>query len=629
MSEQARSIRIPDGTVRENYDLAISIIREAKAPVVKEPEKPGRRTYISPNSSSPATSTQMADSNFLDALKNPADPAILSPPRQAVYYGLRRAIAVGFAVGQYFVEPLGFLDLGTKNKSGAIRPEEMDKLVALIKAKAIVSLYATAAHLASGLAERPIGNAADIGAMTIENTTDALTFFVDRIAKAIPAAKTDEDVLGLVARVCADVMDRAESDAYRVMSQYLPDYTSKTFVVEEDHFRVTGFQRPAAAAGKVLDVAPKRPEEVVGNHLAKAQAVRLARMLVCHDFDVGKNPFVEIGGFIFNTIGDGQPGTGKTTLIQMIVTLLAGYCDVFGLPFRYENFGIDQISEFQGKSGQNCRGFIDRVLDPKTIGFGTIDDIDQVAGKRDDKRSSGGQQEVTGVLMDAFAGASTVIRGNAAFFSASNYPENVDPALRQRSGGRWLIDGPQSRDDYIDILALLLGGKDIPLGDHKLYAAQALRKMVDETYKTHGTPQEKGLLAVWEKFVKANGTPKTLTDLGTYLHMIKENDETFTGRAIKNVTDAVKTRVMDVDLPDEWFEKPELFARKPYAFKLDALKKLRKPVTPEIVLQEINRYADSEFRYKARSDEAEIARIVREAVLLNEAKHRIPEDGRT
>ena len=69
----------------------------------------------------------------------------------------------------------------------------------------------------------------------------------------------------------------------------------------------------------------------------------------------------------------------------------------------------------------------------------------------------------------------TVIRGNCSFGMFSNYPENVDDALRQRAGARWLVDGPQSRDDYIDIFVLLAGkNHEIPLGDHKLYAAQSV-----------------------------------------------------------------------------------------------------------------------------------------------------------
>ena len=80
-------------------------------------------------------------------------------------------------------------------------------------------------------------------------------------------------------------------------------------------------------------------------------------------------------------MGDGNPGTGKTTLIQMMNGLLKDYTEVANYPFRYENFSIDQIDSYQGKSGQNMKAMIDRILDPQVIGFGTIDDIDQIAGK--------------------------------------------------------------------------------------------------------------------------------------------------------------------------------------------------------------------------------------------------------
>ena len=53
------------------------------------------------------------------------------------------------------------------------------------------------------------------------------------------------------------------------------------------------------------------------------------------------------------------------------------------------------------------------------IGFGTIDDIDQLAGKRGDRQASAGQLEITSVLMESFAGANTVVRGNCTFGTKS------------------------------------------------------------------------------------------------------------------------------------------------------------------------------------------------------------------
>jgi hypothetical protein len=185
------------------------------------------------------------------------------------------------------------------------------------------------------------------------------------------------------------------------------------------------------------------------------------------------------------------------------------------------------------------------------------------------------------------------------------------------------VDGPQSRADYIDILALLLGkNHQIPVGDHRLFEAQALQRAVAESYAAHSRPKEEGLLQVWSRMEREVGPLDTLARIGTYLKAIQEVDPRFTGRAVKNITDAIKVRAMDVELPDEWMAQPELFLRKDYDAKAAMIRELRRPITVEMVLQEINRYADSEFRYGDKSDEAAIEGAVRDMRRMEEAKRR-------
>jgi hypothetical protein len=392
----------------------------------------------------------------------------------------------------------------------------------------------------------------------------------------------------------------------------LADFAQVHIRIDQDDFTLDGFEVAPGEKRKPLVMSFKKPNEIIGNHIAKYQAIKLARMLVAYDFDRQLNPFVELGGFLFTFIGDGMPGTGKTILIQMIAGLINDYCQVAGYSFHYENFGVDQISSYQGKSGQNCKEFVNAVINPRAIGFGTIDDIDQVAARRSDDRASAGQHEVTAVLMESFAGASTVVRGNCAFGMFSNYPENVDDALRQRAGARWLVDGPQSRDDYVDIFVLLAGkNHDIPLGEHDLFAGQQIQRAVAASYEGHERPREDGLIAVWEKFRAERGGLRTMADIGDYLYRIKLAEPRFTGRAIKNITDAIKLRAMDIELPDEWFETPDAFMHRPYDDKKAMIEELRGPFTIEMVLQEINRYADSEFRYTDKSDDAAVQEIIR------------------
>ncbi len=129
-------------------------------------------------------------------------------------------------------------------------------------------------------------------------------------------------------------------------------------------------------------------------------------------------------------------------------------------------------------------------------------------------------------------------------------------------------------------------------------------------------------MQVFERVQDQIGELDTIAKLGTYLKGIQEADERFTGRAIKNITDAVKVRAMDFELPDEWMEEPDLFLFKDYDTKKAMIEELRQPITVEMVIQEINRYADSEFRYADKSDEVAIDAMVRDFGRQEEAKRR-------
>jgi hypothetical protein len=478
---------------------------------------------------------------------------MLSPNQHSLLFRARRGIMVGLAIADVFARQTNLEGLQARNTTSPLQGPDAENFKALLSAAAYISAFSFAAYLSvtlSGEGE-PAEDVPEPDYL-FDTPQDALKSMIAGLDRAIQGAPDD---LALISRARAFARVAIEGLVSRkARFTGLAAFENVHIRIEQDDFALNGFDGAPGQRRKPLSMTFKKPEEVIGNHIAKYQGMKLAKMIMAYDFTRQMNPFVELGGFLFTFIGDGMPGTGKTTLIQMIAGLINDYCQVAGYAFHYENFGVDQISSYQGKSGQNCKDFINNVINPKAIGFGTIDDVDQVAAKRSDDRASAGQQEVTAVLMESFAGASTVVRGNCTFGMFSNYPENVDDALRQRAGARWLVDGPQTRADYIDIFALL---------------------------------------AVWDKFEKSNGGLKTIADVGTYLHMIREAEPRFTGRAVKNITDAVKMRAMDVELPDDWFAKPENFMHKSYDEKKSMIEELRGPITLDMILQEINRYADS------------------------------------
>ena len=550
---------------------------------------------------------------------------LTSPSQATVMNTVRRAISIALAVAENFAEQTGLADLKRANLQGSLAASDKTEFSELLAAEALITLYvlgnATAYLLSSHLSEVTV-EVGDVDEILTDNGQLALHGALWELDQDIAAHATDD--ARLVATVAAYAEKLMEKVALRAQTAgRLEAFNNAAWHIEADDLTIRGFSPASKAKSSTLTMTFKKPNEVVGNHIAKYQAMKLSKMLMAYDFERRLNPFADLGGFIFTFMGDGKPGTGKTTLIQMMAGLINDYCGIAGYPFRYQNLSTDNIDSYQGKSGQNAKAFINTILDPSVIGFGTIDDIDTLAGKRGDRQSSAGQLEITAVLMESFAGANTVVRGNCTFGMFSNYPENVDDALRQRAGARFLVDGPITRDDYIDILHLLMGkNHDIPLGDHQAYAAQEIKKAVAASFDSHSRPHEEGLARVFERVSSDIGSLDTITKLGTYLKGIQEADDRFTGRAIKNITDAVKVRAMDFELPDEWMEEPDLFLFRDYDTKKGMIEELRQPITVEMVIQEINRYADSEFRYADKSDEVAIENMVREYGRTEAAKKR-------
>ncbi len=637
MTQSADFMELKEDDIRGHYAAATAMLegldhtpRIASAKEAPQAERSAgigtRRRFRSTTPGLVTRSTARPEGvRLIDRIQGAGDDALPSALQATTLQALRRALAIALETGTQFADATGLAELKRENLEGRLSDTKKSEFTDLLAAEALATLHTFANATSLLLSTHATETTVEIGTveeLLTDNAQLALHGALWELDQDL-ALFADDDAK-MIATVLAFTEQLMEKAALRAQNTpRLEPFNQASYRVEADDLTINGFTPARAAKGSKLTMTFKKPNEVVGNHIAKYQAMKLAKMLMAYDFDRKLNPFADLGGFIFTFMGDGAPGTGKTTLIQMMAGLISGYCETAGYPFRYQNLSTDNIDSYQGKSGQNAKAFINNVIDPNVIGFGTIDDIDQLAGKRGDRQSSAGQLEITAVLMESFAGANTVVRGNCTFGMFSNYPENVDDALRQRAGARFLVDGPQTRDDYIDILNLLMGkNHDIPLGDFEPFAAQEIKKAVAASFASHEKPHEDGLLKVYDRISKDIGALDTIAKLGTYLKGIQEADHRFTGRAIKNITDAVKVRAMDFELPDEWMEEPDLFLFKDYDTKLGMIKELRQPITVEMVIQEINRYADSEFRYADKSDEVAIANMVRDYGLTEEAKRR-------
>jgi hypothetical protein len=554
------------------------------------------------------------------------DDDLFSDVEHHVLRVLRRAVQVYFQIYEAYEHASGLDRLKAANEAGSLPARDEAELAEKIEAAGAASAFALHAYLFARLRDyqrdATEGLAFEVEApaeVPLSGKLEALHGTLHFLWRAIDTHARDDASLVRAVREGARAYAR-RLQALQHSLPYLEFYARYHYRIEPEGVALSGFELDESAPATELQVPVKRPEEVVGNHRAKLEACRIAQRLACYDQGRQSNPFVELGGFTFTFLADGSPGTGKTTLIQMIVTLLAEYTKVAGLPLRYENFSVDQISDYQGRSGQNARRFCESILDPRVVGFGTLDDVDQVCGSRSDRNASAGQLEVTAVFMQQFSGATTVVRGNASFGLFSNHPEKVDDALRQRAQTRFLVDGPQTREDFTDLLHILLKKSwQLPLGDgYAPLESQRIRERIREKYADHDAPQDPGLRGVFEK--AGGGKLSTWRAFGDYLHALQQHDARFTGRAVRSIADAVLARMMDFDLPAEWLEKREPFFAQPWERRVAMLTELRGEITPEIVLQEINRYADSEARYAGAAERRALDERTRQIVLESRAR---------
>jgi hypothetical protein len=542
---------------------------------------------------------------------------------------IRRGVQLFLLICDYFEQASGLDRLKAANQRGELPAAAEPELAAKVEAASAAGLFAFQCYVWARLADpgRDTGDGPSTeleapGDLPLAGRSQALRAALYYTFRAIDGhARDDASLVKAVRDAARELAERLQTLQHSL--RYLDFFTRYHYRIEPDGVLIAGFELPEAVPRSDIQVPVRRPEEVVGNHRAKLEAARIAQRLACYDRERQANPFVELGGFTFTFLGDGRPGTGKTTLIQMIVSLLRDYAAVAGLPLRYENFSVDEISDYQGRSGQNARRFCQNVMDPRAVGFGSIDDVDQVCARRNDRNASAGQLEVTGVFMQQLGGATTLVRGNATFGLFSNHPERVDDALRQRMQARFLVDGPRTPEDFTDLLHILLGRSwSLPLGDgYEPLAAQQVQRVIRAKYAGHDVPSSPALRAIFDAAREESGSgPSSWRAFGEYLHALSRHDEGFTGRAVKNVADAVRARMMDFDLPAEWLEKREAFFGRPYETRRAMIEELRGEITPEIVLQEIHRYADSEARYVDAAGERALEERTREIVLEARAR---------
>lgn len=202
----------------------------------------------------------------------------------------------------------------------------------------------------------------------------------------------------------------------------------------------------------------------------------------------------------------GPPGTGKTSIARFVA-------EKSGLSFVGATPG-ELRSKWLGESAQRIAKLFSKArnLAPVVV---FVDELEAVAPRR------GGHQEVdhaVGQLLQELDGIrSDTARGPVIFVGASNYPENVDPAILSRIGTLIHIPLPGLRERK-RILEILLGehaaGVDlerVAMGTEG-FSGRDLKTLVTRAFRatfTSGEPQVTTEILLKEAFnLRMGGTGK-------------------------------------------------------------------------------------------------------------------------
>lgn len=444
----------------------------------------------------------------------------------------------------------------------------------------------------------------------------AFSYYVDALRKASVTGgalvHNPDDLTAISRDFWKAVASKAADTCKSLPPEFLRFVEHTTF--RDGTFAVTGLVADDRQEAKVVSWARVQPEEIVGSKDVILTLTRACDRLALYDPTIQKNPFVELGGLFESALLDGPPGTGKTTLMRMMMTRIAMRAEQVGVPYLFKSVTADQVkSEWYGKTAQLVKELLAGVLDPSVLALLSVDDIDLLLqGDRNDPGTSGGDLDIMKALMDFFSGTGSSYTGNYLAVGATNKPTGTDDALRQRFVYRAVILGPETREDYADLAMLELrrfaktGLLEISQGKYTPLK-RALPTELADLYSSELTKKHGG---------KKNGS---WDDIGALCEELHKRDPNFTGRPVKNALQVAVAQAADFEVPDEWFTNPAAFRTRPWEERLELVKKLYVPLTTDMILMALEHQFVTEARYRAEAHAKRVEELVEEVNVREEA----------
>ena len=437
------------------------------------------------------------------------------------------------------------------------------------------------------------------------------------------------DYVGLSNNFFIQLKNACVNNRKKFSDDLLALVSNTVFKVEGDDISVSNFDSQYSTSEQKIEFVKVRPEEIVGNSDSKRGVIRNVDRLALFDVKEALNPISVLGGLSWSVLFDGLPGTGKTSLFKLAMSRLHERGEQTGTPVEF--ISIDQRikDEYYGKTGKNLLDRLDKTKQKNKLMLVFFDDVDLLLLSRGDPNMGGSDKDVLNITMQFLDGMFTKPIGNCQVYAATNEPTSTDSALRQRFHQRYLVAGPETWQDYASLIftklqpqlkaGILKVDGDTDFIKLKIMEPAAATEKNTAAQEKSGTGG--GILSDFISKISGGGKKGcTWEDIGRLCIEFKKKDERFTGRPIHSIGENLKEYSADFEIPEEFFTKPETFLKLSFVEKVNKLKELYKPITAEKVMSELERYFNSEARYKSDAKTSARERILNSMINEYEAK---------
>ncbi|MBI1286241.1 MAG: AAA family ATPase [Flavobacteriales bacterium] len=576
-----------------------------------------------------------------NAVRISNDRVILSTTSSVILNALKKGYCLGKYVGDQYSRACGLELLIQKNKDGSLHQSELPEFHDKSQTQAAVVLMVASSYVQFALRDHLADETSSINIdfngipeVNLNRPSKAIQcslYYYAAYLERSGVVNGDLDFLKITElyfqRLSEEV--KLRKDGFKYVEPFIENH----YKLEKTDFVVQGFETMSTSVTVGMSFNPTRMEDIVANKQAKHLFQRYAERLLCYDLETKRNPLNELGGLPNVTMADGKPGTGKSMLIAATATLLKERCDLLGYDFLFWPLPENIVSTYQGGTAERAMEWFKPIQDPTKIIFAPIDDAENNLEERTRQGVSAGVREFIGVFLRNTEGAYAVNYGNRLISLFTNIPDQIDKAVLSRIQMRVKMDGAGTDRDFIDQDYLwwrkyekLEQGfvNSPPPKGYEYMAAQKRPESLNELLHHNYEFTNEDVKAIFDETM-ANAGSTSHDFFGDLYAAIQRKYPFFSSRDLRNIQKAVDARVIDFDLPEIWWEKPEDFFLKDYDTKVEMLKVLMKENLKgsnfsQLRLYEALNYIETSIRINETGINREIKEAAKRLYIQGEAR---------